>query len=225
MQDRADSSHEGGSGLLPRPTHLPETWLIPAAAQRIPDSLLLVLGFALFFVLLLLVMPAKRILDRYEERLTAAPASTSKLDGYSAETEKLQKKVLDLVTASIETRLQSIETDILANQVTPAKLQALEELKQELKILAVYTKQNASDPDAMVIRGGVPLSSARSLSEEQKREMREEIAQLKNLFYVSLISCGAMVFLAGGYWLQTRRPRLLTWGGNRAYIDSVKTRP
>ncbi|HLF98761.1 MAG TPA: hypothetical protein VI457_16595 [Methylococcaceae bacterium] len=224
MQDRADSSHEGGSGLLPRQTHLQETWLIPAASQRIPDSLLLVLGFALCFVLLLLVMPAKRILDRYEERLTAPSTSTSKLDGYSAETEKLQKKVLDLVTASIETRLQGIESDILANQVTPAKLQALEELKQELRILAAYTKENAGDPGTMVVRGGIPLSNARSLPDEQKREMREEIAQLKNLFYFSLVSCGAMVLLAGGYWLQTRQPRLLRWSGSRAYIDGDKTR-
>lgn len=224
MQERADSSHEEGGGLLPRQTHFPETWLIPAVSPQMPNALLLVLGFALFIVLLLLVMPAKRILDRYEARLTDSPASTSKLDGYSAETEKLQKKVLDLVTTSIETRLRGIEADILANQITPAKLQALEELRQELRILAAYTRENASDPDAMVIRGGVPLSNARALSEEQKREMREEIAQLKNLFYVSLVSCGAMALLAGGYWLQTRRPRLLTWGGGRAYIDSPNTR-
>jgi hypothetical protein len=221
MQDRTDSSHEGG-GLLPRQTLSQETWLIPAAPGRISDFMLLVFGLALFIVLLLLVMPAKRILDRYEERL--APSSSSRLDGYSAETEKLQKKVLDLVTASIETRLRGIETDIRTNKVTPGELQTLEELKQELKVLAAYSRESAGNSGEAIIRGGVPMPNSQLLPDEQKREMREELAQLKNLFYVSLLSCGAMVLLVGAYWLQTRRPRVLSWDNRRAFIVGQKTR-
>lgn len=226
MQDRADSSQDGGGGLVPRQPHVPEAWLIPAVAPtRLPDSVLLVLGCAIALILLVLIMPAKRILDRYEERLSAPPAPASKLAEYSAETEKLQKKVLDLVTASIENRLQAIEADVLANQVTPAKLHTLEDLKQELRILAAYSRENAGDSDAMAFRGGVPLAGTFAVSEDQRREMREEISQLKNLFYISLMSCGAMMLLAGGYWLQARRPRLLNWEGRRACLGGVKPRP
>lgn len=185
-----------------------QTWRFSAPAHLgSPSSgatLLVVFLAALMTVSLLLAVFARLLLNHYEAQVPATPPS--RIAALNQEAELLQKKVVGLVSGSIEMKLQAIESSIQQGRVTATDLQALEELRQELRILASYSvnAQSLLD-DPVQIRGGMPtLSPSRS-----DGVGGDELSFVRNLFYFSLASVSVAGLLAGGYWLHVHRRRRL----------------
>lgn len=189
---------------------------LPAAAHAHAQSsgatLLVAFLAALIGLAVLLTVFARLWLSHYEtqHQSTAAP----RVAVLNQEAEVLQKRVVDLVSGSIEAKLQGIEKSIQQGQVTASDLQALDELRQELRILANYsTNSQALAADPMLIRGGIPGYAA--ADNRVTNVDVDELSFVKGLYYFGIVSMGIVSLLAGGYWLhhlsrQRRLPPTMT---------------
>jgi hypothetical protein len=184
-------------------------WLLsmPVETRAHSSGATLVVAFlaALIAVSVLLTVFARLLLDHYESQVQAAPPP--RIAALNQEAELLQKKVVGLVSESIEAKLQAIESSIQHGRVTAADLRLLDELRQELRILAGYTANAqavASDP--MLVRGGIPRPA------ESAEAGWSELSFVKGLLYFSIVSVGVAGLVAGGYWLHARRQRRLPPG-------------
>lgn len=191
---------------------------VPMNARGQTTGATLVAAFlvALLVVSLLLAVFARLLLTHYEAQ---APAAKPRVAVLNQEAEQLQKKVVDLVSGSIEGKLQAIESSIQQGRVTAADLQALDELRQELRILASYGANAQSVvADPMLIRGGIP--SVAPAAQDDGGGFDGQVFA-KNLFYFSIASVSVAGLLAGSYWLYyARRQRRLPPGfaGTRPLI-------
>ncbi|BBL70064.1 hypothetical protein [Methylogaea oryzae] len=188
--------------------------------QNTGATLVVTFLVALVVVSVLLALFARLLLSHYEaQAAAAAPAAKPRVAVLNQEAEQLQKKVVDLVSGSIEGKLQAIESSIQHGQVTAADLQALDELRQELRILASYgANSQAVVADPMMIRGGIPTAAAAAPEESGGFD---GLAFAKNLFYFSIASVSVAGLLVGSYWLYcARRQRRLPPGfvGTRPLI-------
>lgn len=185
------------------------SWLLsmPVEARAHSSGATLVVAFlaALIAVSMLLTVFARLLLDHYEAQAQSAPPP--RIVALNQEAELLQKKVVGLVSESIEAKLQAIESSIQHGRVTAADLQLLDELRQELRILAGYSANaQAVANDPMLVRGGIPLQA------EAGEAGWSELSFVKGLLYFSIVSVGVASLVAGGYWLHARRQRRLPPG-------------
>lgn len=185
------------------------TWLlsVPADPRSHSSGATLVVAFlaALIGVSMLLAVFARLLLNHYESQVQTAPATHVAV--LNQEAELLQKKVVGLVSGSIEAKLQAIESSIQLGRVTATDLQTLDELRQELRILASYSANAQSlAGDPMLIRAGMPVAA------DGEEPGFNELSFVKGLFYFSIVSVGVASLLAGGYWLHARRQRHLPPG-------------
>lgn len=179
----------------------------PQAMILLPGSLLTVnrVLFCLFACLMVLVVmlgfllyPANSLLTDIEQRQHAAslsnPGSNPML---YAEVSALKGQLAGMVGNSIETKLRNLEENIRADNVSAVDLGTIQEIKNEIKMLREYSNSPAAiaaqQPDA-----------AASVALLNNGQLLNEFSQLKFLIYVSIASCGLLIAIVGGVWLQHR---------------------
>ncbi len=165
--------------------------------QKIRTRIMLSLLLLSLFLMVLL-LPAKNLLDIYEIKLAMGPNDDDRMQGYNQEVEALQHKISGLITASIESKLQVIENRIQSGKISLDDIKTIEELKNDLSVLEAYTVR-----PALIKRTEKPASAARPRKAVHPQDgLLEEVAQLKSLFYFAVACFGVIVTVIGGYWLQ-----------------------
>jgi hypothetical protein len=91
------------------------------------------------------------------------------------------------VSGSIESKLRSLEENIKRGSVADS-LNTIQDLKSDVKVLSAYTHApQIKAPDVVV-----------------NQQLIKEMTDLKDLVYLTFISCGLMIAAVAGVWLRNR---------------------
>lgn len=167
------------------------------------NRFLLMLVFALMvmvFVMGLVLMPKQNRLNELKANQAEAAAYALQNPAISAEINTLKGQLFGLVSGSIESKLRSLEENIKRGSVADS-LNTIQDLKSDVKVLSAYTNtpQLNTQKDAV------------------NQQLIKEITDLKDLVYLTFISCGLMVAALAGVWLR-HRYRLTHQGNHTIYL-------
>lgn len=105
----------------------------------------------------------------------------------SAEINLLKGQMFGLVSGSIESKLRSLEDNIKRGSVVES-LNTIQDLKTDVKVLSAYTNApQVKTQDANI-----------------NQQLIKELMELKDLVYLTFISCGLMIAAVAGVWLRNR---------------------
>ncbi|AEG02077.1 hypothetical protein [Methylomonas methanica] len=154
------------------------------------NRFLLMLVFALMvmvFVMGLVLMPKQNRLNELKANQAEVAAYALQNPAISAEINTLKGQLFGLVSGSIESKLRSLEENIKRGSVADS-LNTIQDLKSDVKVLSGYTNtpQLNTQKDAV------------------NQQLIKEITDLKDLVYLTFISCGLMVAALAGVWLRHR---------------------
>jgi hypothetical protein len=119
----------------------------------------------------------------------------------SAEINTLKGQMFSLVSGSIESKLRSLEENIKRGSVADS-LNTLQDLKSDVKVLNAYSVDNQQN-------------RAQDIASNQ--QMVKELTDLKDLVYLTFVSCGLMIAAVAGVWF--RRRRITHQQEYRAYLS------
>ena len=105
----------------------------------------------------------------------------------SAEINTLKGQLFGLVSGSIESKLRSLEENIKRGSLVDS-LNTIQDLKSDVKVLSAYA--------------GAPPVKAQDDAVNQ--QLIKELTDLKDLVYLTFISCGLMIAAVAGIWLRHR---------------------
>lgn len=149
---------------------------------------------ALVFVLMvavvalgLVLLPRQHALNELQSR-SSATADALHNPAISAEINALKGQLFGLVSGSIESKLRSLEENIKRGSLADS-LNTIQDLKSDVKVLNAYT----SLPQAKV--ENEPAAN---------QQLIKELTELKDLVYLTFISCGLMFAAVAGVWLRNR---------------------
>lgn len=167
------------------------------------NRFLLMLVFALMvmvFVMGLVLMPKQNRLNELKANQAEAAAYALQNPAISAEINTLKGQLFGLVSGSIESKLRSLEENIKRGSLADS-LNTIQDLKSDVKVLSAYTNtpQLNTQKDAV------------------NQQLIKEITDLKDLVYLTFISCGLMVAALAGVWLR-HRYRLTHQGNHTIYL-------
>ncbi len=166
------------------------------------NRFLVVLVFALMaavFVLGLVLLPRQNRFEAMQANQTVA-AYAMQNPAISAEINALKGQMFGLVSGSIESKLRSLEDNIKRGSVADS-LNTIQDLKSDVKVLSSYT-------------GGVEIKNQEVVANQQ---IVQELTDLKDLVYLTFISCGLMIAALAGVWFR-HRYRLTHHQTPRAYL-------
>lgn len=140
---------------------------------------------------LVLWMPSQNALTPEREAQVmaeAVPLSSIKND-YGA----LQQKITSLLNKSIQIKLKSLESRLADGHLSPAELQMLQDLREELGTL--------EQAYALLQEAGYTPVNVQGLRIEPpyRRALNNDVENLKSIFVVSMASISVMVTVLGGY--------------------------
>lgn len=130
-------------------------------------------------------------------------------EGYSTalrrDVELLKGQMNVLIAGAMETKIQRLESSLQSGIISATDLETIQELKESLKALKVYSIQNASataglQNDTEKAARATQPTHARALLYSD--EVTHEIASIRNLVYVSIASWGFAIVVFGGVWLR-----------------------
>lgn len=153
-------------------------------ANRVLLGLVFVL-MAAVFALGLVLLPSHNVFDA---------AKSSKLEyavqnpAISAEINTLKGQMFSLVSGSIESKLRALEENIKRGSVADS-LNTIQDLKSDVKVLSAYSNESQAKPQEA----------------EVNRQLIAELTNLKDLVYLTFISCGLMIAAVAGVWFRNRR--------------------
>jgi len=162
----------------------------------------------LFFMMLIMmavvlilgywIMPSHQLIRDVEarQRLTETRQALQN-PALSAEVDQLKAQLVGLISGSIESKLRILETSLAQQRVSADALHTLQDLKNDIQLLRNYSQYPARDRDAATQQ---EMALAPALDEQ----LLSEIAQLKGLLYISMVSCGLMFSAVTGVWLHGR---------------------
>lgn len=156
--------------------------------MKINKLLLAVVFFLMTVVLILsfLLFPAHDILPNYK-KVTPSEAYAGQMNSVlSAEVNILKGQLIGLVSGSIESKLRILEESIRLGAVS-SSLGTIEDLKNDVKVLRSYSDPAKKEQTAI-----------------DTEQLMLEMSQLKNLIYLSLVSCGLMLAAVAGIWIKNR---------------------
>ena len=138
--------------------------------------------------------------------------------------EMLKGKMDTLVTGSMENKINRLENNLSSGVIRKSDLVTIQELKTDLQILKTYSEQNSISSLAMTggKRGTRGLSASNMISYPD--ELLQEISNMKNLFYLSIASCGFLVVVVSGAWLYSSA-RLKQIRGTTIYRQTLLDKP
>lgn len=154
------------------------------------NRFLLMLVFALMvvvFVMGLILMPGQHRLDGLKTNPADAASYALQNPAISAEINTLKGQLFGLVSGSIESKLRSLEENIKRGSVADS-LNTIQDLKSDVKVLGAYS----NDPQLNTQKDAV------------NQQLIKEVTDLKDLVYLTFISCGLMIAALAGVWLRHR---------------------
>ncbi|WAR45783.1 hypothetical protein [Methylomonas rapida] len=154
------------------------------------NRFLLGLVFVLMVAVLamgLVLMPSQTNWPRSQASQVAMASNALQNPAISAEINTLKSQLFGLVSGSIESKLRSLEENIKRGSVADS-LNTIQDLKSDVKVLSAYTHApQIKAPDAVV-----------------NQQLIKEMTDLKDLVYLTFISCGLMIAAVAGVWLRNR---------------------
>jgi len=154
------------------------------------NRFLLGLVFVLMVAVLamgLVLMPSQTNWPRSQASQVAMASNALQNPAISAEINTLKSQLFGLVSGSIESKLRSLEENIKRGSVADS-LNTIQDLKSDVKVLSAYTHApQIKAPDVVV-----------------NQQLIKEMTDLKDLVYLTFISCGLMIAAVAGVWLRNR---------------------
>lgn len=168
-------------------------------ANRFLLALVFVLMVAVF-VMGVFLMPKQKSLNELKSHQADAAAYALQSPVISAEINMLKGQLFGLVSGSIDSKLRSLEENIKRGSVVDS-LNTLQDLKSDVKVLSTYSN----------------APPAEKKSADTNQQLIEELTDLKDLVYMTFISCGLMIAALAGVWLR-HRYRLTHQRKNTLYL-------
>ncbi|WP_446811905.1 hypothetical protein ACH50O_10175 [Methylomonas sp. 2BW1-5-20] len=163
--------------------------------------LMLVLGLmAAVFLLGFVLLPKQNLLTEIQKHQAVSMAYATQNPALSAEISALKGQLFGLLSGSIDSKLKALEESIKKGSVADS-LDTIQDLKGDVKILTTYSVDSPAKVD------GVAANQA----------LIEELNDIKDLVYLTFVSCGLMIASIAGVWLRNRY-RLSHQRGNQVYI-------
>jgi hypothetical protein len=153
-------------------------------------SVAMLLGFFL--------MSTHNALTQFEKQQAIAEIQKQQINpALTEEINALKAQLLGLISGSIESKIKVLEESILLGGVTATTGMgaAIQDLKNDVTVLKTYSKTGA---------GRLIASNTQIIGPKQDAQLIDEIANLKNLFYISIASCGLLAVAIGGIWYQSK---------------------
>ncbi|OAI19686.1 MULTISPECIES: hypothetical protein [Methylomonas] len=147
---------------------------------------------AAVFLLGLVLLPRQNLLNEIQKNQAVSMAYATQNPALSAEISALKGQLFGLVSGSIESKLRSLEDNIKRGSVADS-LDTIRDLKGDVKILASYSGSG----DAASAKPGEALVVNQVLV--------QELEDIKDLIYLTFVSCGLMIAAVAGVWLRGRR--------------------
>lgn len=155
-------------------------------ANRFLLGLVFVLMVAVF-VMGLVLMPKQTDWSQVHANQAVAASYALQNPAISAEINALKGQLFGLVSGSIESKLRALEENIKRGSVADS-LNTIQDLKSDVKVLSAYTH--------------APQVKAQDAAVNQ--QLIQELTDLKDLVYLTFISCGLMIAAVAGVWLRNR---------------------
>jgi hypothetical protein len=168
-------------------------------ANRFLATLVFVL-MAVVFVMGLILMPEQNRLNDLKANQSTAAANALQNPAISAEINALKGQMFGLVSGSIESKLRSLEENIKRGSMADS-LNIIQDLKSDVKVLSAYNT-------------GPQLKLQEDAANQH---LIKELTDLKDLVYLTFISCGLMIAAVAGIWLR-HRYRLTHQNNNTIYL-------
>jgi len=164
---------------------------------------LLMLVFALMvlvFAMGAFLIPKQNTLNEIKANQAAAAAYALQNPAISEEINALKGQLFGLVSGSIESKLRSLEENIKRGSLVDS-LNTIQDLKSDVKVLNAYT-------------GTLPVKGR---DDTVNLQLIKELTDLKDLVYLTFISCGLMIAAVAGIWFR-HRYRLTHQNKNTIYL-------
>ena len=155
-------------------------------ANRILLGLVFVLMTAVF-ALGLVLLPSHNVFDAAKPNKVGLEYAVQN-PAISAEINTLKGQMFSLVSGSIESKLRALEENIKRGSVADS-LNTIQDLKSDVKVLSAYSSESQAKPQQA----------------EANRQLIAELTNLKDLVYLTFISCGLMIAAVAGVWFRNRR--------------------
>lgn len=155
------------------------------------NRFLLILVFALMVVVCgmgIFLLPKQNALSEIQTNQARAAAYAIQNPAISAEINALKGQLFGLVSGSIESKLRSLEESIKRGSLVDS-LNTIQDLKSDVKVLSFYT-------------GAFAVAAPQDNAVNQ--QLIKELAELKDLVYLTFVSCGLMIAAMAGIWLRNR---------------------
>lgn len=137
--------------------------------------------------------------------------------------EMLKGKMDTLVTGSMENKISRLEKSLSGGVIRKSDLETIQELKTDLQILKTYSEHTSISSMAMTAGSGKYIFGTGSTI-SYPDELLQEISNMKNLFYLSIVSCGFLVVVVSGAWLYSSA-RLKQLRGTTIYRQTLLEKP
>ena len=163
--------------------------------------LMLVLALmAAVFLLGFVLLPRQNLLTEIQKHQAISMAYATQNPALTAEISALKGQLFGLLSGSIESKLRSLEENIKKGSVAES-LDAIQDLKGDVKILTTYSVD----------------SPAKIEGAAANQALIKELNDIKDLVYLTFVSCGLMVAAIAGVWLRNRY-RLTHQPSHQAYL-------
>lgn len=107
----------------------------------------------------------------------------------SAEINTLKGQMFGLVSGSIESKLRALEENIKRGSVADS-LNTIQDLKSDVRVLNAYSSET---------------QQVKSQEIAGNQQLVKELTDLKDLVYLTFVSCGLMIAAVAGVWFRRRR--------------------
>lgn len=142
------------------------------------------------------VLPKHNIFTEFEKRQTIAEIQREPINpALSAEIKLLKNQLVGLISGSIESKLRLLEESIKSGNLSTTGMGAIQDLKNDVIVLKTYSKTGA---------GRLIATDTAANQKKLNKQLLDEVSQLKNLLYASIISFGLLVAAVVGVWYQGR---------------------
>lgn len=168
-------------------------------ANRFLLAMVFVLMVAVF-VMGLFLMPKQKSLSDLKANQADVAAYALQNPVISAEINVLKGQLFGLVSGSIDSKLRSLEENIKRGSMVES-LNTLQDLKSDVKVLSTYSNTPQVENKGVVAN----------------QQLIKELTDLKDLVYMTFISCGLMIAALAGVWLR-HRYRLTHQRKNTLYL-------
>lgn len=163
--------------------------------------LMLVLGLmAAVFLLGFVLLPKQNLLTEMQKNQAVSMVYATQNPALSAEISALKGQLFGLLSGSIDSKLRALEDNIKKGSVAES-LDTIQDLKGDVKILTTYSADSTAKVEGAAVN----------------QVLIKELNDIKDLVYLTFVSCGLMVAAIAGVWLRNRY-RLTHQRSHQAYL-------